>query len=99
MPTIIEINFPDGREGAGRFELEERLEDFFGAAAELVGSGSGLSGSDLLFELADSEDAGGWVAQLCEFLRAADARRGTWLAVFPDGWEPGEPVQGVKVFE
>jgi hypothetical protein len=57
MGVSIEIHFPEGEAGAGRDELEDRLEDFFEKAAELVGSGSGLGGSDLVFELADGEDS------------------------------------------
>ncbi|HEY7311697.1 MAG TPA: hypothetical protein VH643_20210 [Gemmataceae bacterium] len=99
MAVTIDITFPAGQEGAGRFELEERLEDFFGSAAELVGSGVGAAGSDLSFELADREDAEVWIARLCDFLRAAGVRRGAWLAVFPDGWDPEKEWRRIEVFE
>ena len=98
MAVTIDINFPSGPEGAGRFDLEKALENFFGAAAELVGGTGGAAGWELSFELAAGEDAEAWVARLCDFLRAADVRRGTWLAVFPDAWEPEMEWQRVEVY-
>lgn len=97
MAVTIEITFPHATQGAGRDELEDRLEDFFGPAAEMVGSGGGAEGSDLLFELAEGEEAEAWIDRLCEFLRAKGVRRGTWLAVFPDDWTPEMEWRRVEV--
>jgi hypothetical protein len=49
--------------------------------------------------LADREDAEVWIARLCDFLRAAGVRRGAWLAVFPDGWDPEKEWRRIEVFE
>jgi hypothetical protein len=96
--VTIDIMFGPGPRGAGRFALEEALEDFIGGTGELVGGGGGAAGSELSFELAAGEDAEAWVTRLCEFLRAAGVRHGTWLAVFPEGWEPHEPWRRVEVY-
>lgn len=98
MPVTIDIIFPDGADGAGRAELEDALEDFFGDAAELVACGSGLGSSDVSFELADGEDPAVWAERVRGFLRAEGARRTTWLAVFPDGWDDGDPFERVPVY-
>lgn len=98
MATDIYIYFPTGKEGAGRGELQDDIEDFFGNAAEDVGAGSGIKGSNLDYELADGEDVEQWVTRLREFLRERGAKPGTWISVYPDGWQPGDPHRRVEVF-
>jgi hypothetical protein len=95
----IYIYFPAASEGAGRNDLEDDLEeDFFSGAAELTGAGSGVSGSNLDFELADGEDVEQWVIRLRDYLRQGEARPGTFFEVFPEGWEPGMAWRRVEVF-
>jgi hypothetical protein len=95
--VTVNIMFPAGRKGAGPFELKDQLADFFGPAAQFLGHGDAPDGSgDVLFEFADDENVEPWLTRLCDFLRAAGARRKTFLAVFPDG--PGGEWQRVDVY-
>jgi hypothetical protein len=99
MSTSIYIYFPAGEKGASRNDLEDDLEDdFFGSAAEFVGSGSGLAGSNLDFELADDQDVDEWVTKLRVFLKEREVRPSTFFEVFDDEWEPGRPWLRVDVF-
>ena len=99
MSTSIYIYFPAGQERATRIDLEDDLEeDFFGAAAEFTGSGSGNMGSNLDFELADGEDVEQWVLRLRNYLRQREARPGTVFEVFAEEWEPGMAWRRVEVF-
>ena len=94
MPTDIYIYCPPNGVGACRSDLEDAVEGFFGDAAELSGAGSG----NLDFELTDGEDVESWVVRLCEFLKQANARPGTFFEVFPEGWEPGMARRRVEVY-
>jgi hypothetical protein len=94
----INISFSAGPEEAGVFELEGVLKDFLGAAGEVTCSGGGGGRSDVTLELAAGEDAEAWVGRLCAFLRAAGVRHDTFLAVFPDGWWPGQRWRRVEVY-
>ncbi|MBY0228153.1 MAG: hypothetical protein K2W96_02615 [Gemmataceae bacterium] len=98
MTADIYIYFPTGKEGAGRTELEEELEGFFGGDARFSGAGSGVQGANLDFELEDGEDVGRWVTHRREFLRSHGAKPGTVFEVFPEDWEPGKPWRRVEVF-
>jgi hypothetical protein len=98
MPTSVYIFCPSGEEGASRGVLEDELEEFFGAAAELSGGGGGVKGFNIDFELADGEDVDEWVSRLRQFLVQLRVRRGTRIQVFPDGWEHGMSWRRVEVF-
>jgi hypothetical protein len=97
----IVILMPVAPEGAGDCELLRWLEEFFGPSAEFLGHGCSLDGTrDLSFnyKLADGEDVEAWVARLCEFLRGIKAGRGTFLAVYPEGWRPRKEYHRVDLF-
>jgi hypothetical protein len=90
VAVTVNILFPAKPEGAGRFETEEDMRAFFGPVAEYLGHGGEGGGwpagsTDVLLAIPDGEDVEGWVARMCDFLRTAGARRGTFLAVFPNG--------------
>ncbi len=89
MAASIHIYCPAAGIGLSRLDLEEKLADFFGSAAEDAGAGSGESGFNLDYELATGEDIEFWSSRLCEFLRQIEVRPGTVLDAFPDGWKPG----------
>lgn len=100
MSVDIVILMPVSPKGAADSELLSWLEDFFGPSAGFLGHGCSLDGThDLSFNyrLADGEDVGAWVVRLCDFLRGIKARRGTFLAVYPEGWRPGEAYHRVDV--
>jgi hypothetical protein len=98
MGAKIYVYCPAGEPGLSRADLEEELEAFFGDAAEDVGAGSGASGFNLDYELAEGEDPEQWADRLREFLRRVGVRPGTVFEVFADGWEPGMEWRRVDVF-
>ena len=95
---MIIVHFPCGPEEAGASELEGGLNDFLGAAGEVTGRGGSGADWDIFLQLVAGEDTEGWVARLCEFLRAAGVPAGARLAVFPDRWWPGEAWREVAVY-
>ena len=101
MSVDIVILMPVAPKGAGDSELLRWLADFFGPSAEFLGYGCSLDGTrDLSFnyKLADGEDVDAWVARLCDFLRSIKADRGTFLALYPEGWRPRQPYHRVDVW-
>lgn len=97
MAANIYVYCPPGTDGPSRSDLEEELEDFFGAAAEDCGAGTGV-GFHLDYELAEGEDPHAWADRLGPFLASIGVRPGTRFDVFPDGWEPGMEWRRVEVF-
>jgi hypothetical protein len=94
----IYVYCPSGVDGLGRCDLEEKLEAFFGPAAEDCGAGSGIEGFNLDYELTDGEDPHTWADRLKPFLARIGVRPGSVFDVFPDGWGPGMEWRRVEVF-
>jgi hypothetical protein len=94
----IYIYCPSGVPGLSRGDLEEKLEEFFGDAADDSGAGSGEAGFNLDFDLEDGEDPHAWADRLKPFLARIGVRTGTIFDVFPDGWIPGMEWRRVEVF-
>jgi hypothetical protein len=93
----IYVYCPSGMDGLSRCDLEEKLETFFGEAAEVTGAGSGQMGFNLDYELADGENHDTWAERLKAFLARIGVRPGTVFEVFPDQWEPGQAWRRVEV--
>jgi hypothetical protein len=98
MPANIYLYCPAGKGDLARSDLEEKLEAFFGEAAEVCGAGIGATEFNLDYELADGEDPHVWADRLKTFLASIDVRPGSKFDVFPDGWEPGMEWREVEVF-
>jgi hypothetical protein len=98
MGANIYVYSPSGVPGLDRCDLEEELEAFFAGAAEDVGAGSGNTGFNLDYELAEGADPDAWADRLKVFLQGLGVRPGTVFEVFPDGWEPGMEWRRVEVF-
>ena len=97
MAANIYIYCPAGATGLARNDLEEELEAFFGGAAQDCGTGTGIAGFNLDYELSRGEDAHAWAEHLKRFLKSIGVRLGTKFAVFPDGWAPGMEWRRVEV--
>ncbi len=98
MAANIYVYCPPDMSGPDRYDLEERLETFFGDAAENCGAGSGEAGYHLDYELAEGEDPHEWADRLRPLLLGVRVRPGTVYDVFPDGWDTGREWRRVEVF-
>ncbi len=81
MAAKIYVYCPGGAAGLCRCDLEEKLEGFFGGAAEDCGAGSGNMGFSLDYELAAGEDPEAWAVRLKPFLASIGVRPGTFFPV------------------
>jgi hypothetical protein len=79
----IYVYCPAGAGGLSRCDLEEALERFFGCAAEDCGAGTGATGFNLEYELAEGEDPHAWADRLKPFLASIGVRPGTSSMCFP----------------
>lgn len=98
MAANIYVYCPVGSDGLSRCDLEEKLEAFFGVAAEDCGAGAGAAGFNLDYELAEDEDPHAWAERLKPFLASIGDRPGTTFDVFPAAWKPGMEWRRVEVF-
>jgi hypothetical protein len=98
MAANLYLYVPADGDGPSRSDLEEKLEMFFGGAAEDSGAGSGIEGFNLDFDFAPGQDPHAWADRLKLFLANLGVPPGTFFDVFPDGWEPGDEWRRVEVF-
>lgn len=98
MPATIYVycNSSDG--SPDRCDLEEALEEFFGAEAEDCGAGTGCGGFNLDFAVADGVDLDVLANRLKEFLVLIGVDPSTYFDVFCDNWTPGMEWRRVEVY-
>ncbi len=91
MAVTVNIMFPAPPPGARRFETEDDMMAFFSPFAEYLGFGTSSDDStDVYLGIPDGADVEEWLARVCDVLRTAGAHPDTLIAVFPDGYWPGD---------